>query len=142
MPRLIKHIDKIAREKQRDVLYLGFRSQQSADENSWNLWNYEEALVPMRNEVCNWLTQNGIPWEPCAHFADECTICGYFGLIYLDVPYDDNNPQYQVVRDYLEFPDGSPRFATVGFWYLPLENAMENAHHDEPGFWDKWAETL
>jgi hypothetical protein len=67
-------------------------------------------------------------------------MCGYHGQIYLDVPFDDNDPLYVLVRDYLENPNGTRRFETVGFWYLPLEKAMENAHHDEPGFWEKWAE--
>ncbi|WP_340122667.1 hypothetical protein [Methylobacter svalbardensis] len=44
------------------------------------------------------------------------------------------------LRDYLENPDGSMRFETVGFWVLPLETAMKNAHHDESGFWERWAE--
>ena len=142
MPMLIKHIDAIAREKQRDVLFLAFRSQQSAKENSWNLWDYDEAQVPIRNEVCLWLTRHEIPWQPCGDIANENTMTGYLGLIYLDVPYDDNDQLYQIVRDYLEYSDGRPRFETVGFWYLPLEKAMENAHHDEPGFWEKWAETF
>ena len=30
----------------------------------------------------------------------------------------------------------------VQFFYLPLEHAMRNAHHDEPGFWDKWADNF
>jgi len=30
----------------------------------------------------------------------------------------------------------------VVFCYLPLEMAMKNAHHDEPGFWDRWAENF
>ena len=58
----------------------------------------------------------------------------------MDVPFDDNDPVYVLVRDYLENPDGSMRFETVVLCYLPLAIAMENAHHDEPGFWEKWAE--
>ncbi|MDO9212365.1 MAG: hypothetical protein Q7U23_00865 [Methylococcales bacterium] len=64
----------------------------------------------------------------------------YHGDIYLDVPYDENNhPLYVQVRDYLENPDDTMRFDTMSFWYLPLEKAMVNTHHDEPDFWEKWA---
>lgn len=63
-------------------------------------------------------------------------------IIYIDVPFDENDPQYQQVQAYMEHADGSMRFPTVKFWYLPLEKAMENAHHDEPGFWEKWAENF
>lgn len=48
----------------------------------------------------------------------------------------------QLVRDYLEYSNGTMRFETVGFWYLPLEKAMENAHYDELGFWERWAESF
>ena len=66
----------------------------------------------------------------------------YLGNIYIDVAFDENDPQYQLVRKYLENPDGTPRNKRVRFYYLPLEHAMKNAHHDEPGFWEKWAETF
>jgi len=125
MPMLVEHIDAIARKKQRDVLYLTFHHRKQD---------------PMRDTVCKWLTEHHIEWQPCGHFADESSMCSYRGQIYLDVPYDDNNSSYVLVRDYLENPDGTMRFETVGFWYLTLEKAMENAHHDEPGFWEKWAD--
>jgi hypothetical protein len=28
------------------------------------------------------------------------------------------------------------------FCYLPLDLAMKNKHHDEPGFWDRWADNF
>ena len=30
----------------------------------------------------------------------------------------------------------------VTFFYCPLDKAMENAAHDEPGFWQRWAENF
>jgi hypothetical protein len=44
--------------------------------------------------------------------------------------------------DYLEYPDGTMRFKNVCFYALSLEIAMQNAHHDAPGFWEKWAENF
>jgi len=32
------------------------------------------------------------------------------------------------------------RHAGVRFYVMPLDYAMENAAHDEPGFWERWAE--
>jgi hypothetical protein len=159
MPMLIEHIDAIARKKQRDVLFIKFRLRRPP----WGLLNADgddenSATSPpestednepvaegedLRRTVCQWLTDQGIPWKPCAGFADENTLIGGDqGLIYLDLPFDDNDPQYQKVRDYLEYPDGHMRFASVTFCYLPLEMAMKNAHHDEPGFWERWAENF
>ncbi len=142
MPMLIEHIDAIARKKQRAVLYVTFEPHQSDARASWKRFSYNWEKDPMRETVCQWLTEHHIPWQPCGAVADENMMCSYRGQIYLDVPYDDNDPLYVLVRDYLENPDGSRRFESVYFWYLPLDKAMENAHHDEPGFWEKWAENF
>jgi hypothetical protein len=64
----------------------------------------------------------------------------YLGQVYLDVPYDESLPEYCVLRDYLEHPDGTMRHAGVRFCVMPLDYAMRNAEHDEPGFWERWAD--
>lgn len=147
MPMLIEHIDALARQKQRDVLYLTFHPKNYYDydpETGIPVGDrdYNFHRDPIRDSVCQWLTEHGIAWQPCGHFAQENTMRSYLGQIYLDVPFDEDDPQYQLVRDYLENPDGTMRLSTVNFYYLPLEEAMKNAHHDEPGFWDKWAESF
>lgn len=32
------------------------------------------------------------------------------------------------------------RFENTRSWIVPLGLAMENTHHDEPGFWERWAD--
>ena len=140
MPSLIEHIDAIGRKKQRDVLYVVFYPKRSLEDNSPYPYDWNQDSV--RETICNWLTEHNIAWEPCGDIASENVMCSYRGQIYLDVPFDDNDPDYVRVCNYLENPDGSTRFDTVGFRYLPLAAAMKNAHHDEPGFWDKWAENF
>lgn len=142
MPALIQHIDAIAREKQRDVLFITVNpaNMSPPHEEAIAFYNWEQD--PIRASVCTWLTEQGITWQNCAHIADVDYMGSYEGQIYLDVPFDENDHQYQLVRDYLENPDGTMRFETVGFWCLPLEKAMENAHHDELGFWERWAESF
>jgi len=140
----IEHIDVIARKQQRDVLYLTFH-RKNANDNSFRErtgYDYDYNDDPVRDQVCAWLNEHGVTWHPCAHIASESLIMGYRGQIYLDVPFDDNDPIYMKVRDYLEHPDGTQRFPTVIFWYLTLEKAQENAHHDEPGFWEHWMENF
>ena len=34
------------------------------------------------------------------------------------------------------------RFDDVKFYIVTLEHAMQNAHHDEPGFWERWADNF
>ena len=152
MPMLIEHIDAIARKKQRDVLYVTFEApkpesgltsetEEDEEELRWFLkfdWEHD----PMRQQVCEWLTDQHICWFPCGYVASEHSMGRYQGQIYIDVPFDETDPTYQRLQGYLEHPDGSMRFPTVKFWYLPLEKAMENAHHDEPGFWEAWAENF
>lgn len=139
MPMLIEHIDAIARKKHRDVLYLTFHKKNAKPIDLWKSNGYDYHSDRMRDNVCKWLTEHDITWQPCGHIASESTMISYRGQIYLNVPFDENDLDYMLIRDYLEHPDGSMRFPTVTFWYLPLEKAMENAHHDEPGFWEKWA---
>lgn len=145
MPQLIDHIDAIARKQRRDVLYLTFHEQarcasESEDDDIPWFSEYDWREDNLRTTVCEWLTEHNITWQKCGHVASENMMLSYQGQIYLDAPYDENDPTYQIVRDYLENADGSMKFPTVKFWYLPLGVAMQNAHHDEPGFWEQWAE--
>jgi hypothetical protein len=100
-------------------------------------FNWQESVK--RQEVIAWLDNNSMPWVECAGVASENSMCGYLGSIYIDIPFDTSNAEYQKLRDYLEFPDETMRHKDVAFAYLPLAHAMKNAHHDEPGFWEELA---
>ena len=141
MPQLIEHIDAIAREKQRDVLYLEFSPKPNKDD-MWgdNNGRYSFKNDPIREKILKNLTKMGVTWLSCGGFADENYMASYAGQVYLDVPFEKDLPLYQTLETYLEHPDGTMRFENVRFYVLRLEIAMKNAHHDEPGFWEKWAE--
>jgi len=64
----------------------------------------------------------------------------YLGQVYLDVEYDVDLPDYERLRDYLEFADGSMRHASVRFFAMPLDHAQKNVAHDAPGFWERYGE--
>jgi len=66
----------------------------------------------------------------------------YAGEVYIDVPFDESDSQYQKVQAFLEYPDGTIRLEGVKFYVVTLEFAMKNAHHDDPGFWGNWAESF
>lgn len=141
MPMLIEHLDAIAREKGRDILFLDFPQEESED--SFDLFDVDWDSVLIRQQVIAWLNQNKIEWRICGGFADENSMVeGYYGRIYIDVPFDTNDPVYQKLSGYLETPEGEMKLTGVRFCYLPLEMAMKNAHHDEPGFWERWAENF
>ena len=146
MPMLIEHIDAIARKKQRDVLYVRFDA--TVDANTAE--NGDEALLarnrpdwehlPVRRQIIDWLEGAGLAWGPCGGIAGTNGWSSYRGHIYIDGAYDTALPDYARLAAFLENPDGSTRLANAQFCYLPLARAMENVHHDEPGFWEKWAE--
>jgi hypothetical protein len=135
MPGLIEHIDAIARAENRAVLYLEFHPPALG---GWRNYRFEED--PARIGVLGWLDEHHVGWRPCGPFADPRTMASYLGQVYLDVPYDEFLPEYQMLRDFLEHPDGTMRHAGVRFYAMSLDHAMKNAEHDDPGYWEHWAE--
>lgn len=143
MPLILEHIDAIARKKQRDVLFIEFHPVIRFDDDD----DLESAFIdydydndPKRNTLLAWLEAQGIAFSWCMPMASECGFGPYQGQLYIDLPMDEANAAYCLLRDHLEYPDGSMRDDQVRFYVLPLAVAMTNAHNDEPGFWKKWAE--
>ena len=137
MPQIIDHIDAIARKKKRDVLLVRFSDP---DQFFFCLDEEPEAKAERAAFIAH-LEANGIAWLACADIAyDDGMVLGYQGQIYVDLPYDEADPVYRVVADYLETPDGELRRPGVSFWLMTLAAAMKNAHHDEPGYWEMRAE--
>ena len=130
MPMLIEHIDAIARQKQRDVLFLEFNTPGP------------QGALPSRLKIIGWLDEQKIAWKPCGAFANLNFMTSYRGQIYIDLPFEPSSAEFKSLEAFLEFPDGKSRFEDVTFFYLPLAKAMENVAHDEPGFWDRWAENF
>jgi len=141
MPLLIKHIDQIAREKNRSVVFVSFEGAENISLNmpAPNHFYARFEDDPNRKELIKWLNENSITWEPCAHFASEGGWSSYSGNIYIDVPWDETDEQFLKVQKCLENADGTMKNPLVKFWGITLDQAMQNAHHDEPGFWEKWA---
>jgi hypothetical protein len=141
MPQIIEHIDAIARKKKRDVLFVTFHKWERDDDGIRMLDAPDDwRTYPPRQRVIEWLDSHDIPWQPCGHFANVRLMMSYAGQIYIDVPYDTSLPAYQLIERFLENPDGTMAIAGAVFCYTTLEEAQKNAEHDEPGFWEAWAE--
>ena len=141
MPMRINHIDKIARDKQRDVLFLIFHEDQerpggSEEDIADFMKRYDYESDETRKMVLAWFESNGITAYPCGPFASGGLMGGYEGQLYIDVPFDKAHPDYQKIENFLENDDGTGKIPGVRFCYLPLEEGMKNAHHDEPGYWE------
>ncbi len=131
MPYIIDPIDKIARQKQRDVLYINFHNiNKDILEHSFDWENSKD-----RQQVIHWLNVQSISYYPCFQvWNDGLIICPYMGQLYLDVPYDNNNRLYKQLEAFFKNHENSMKFPDVTFCYLPLEIAMQNAHHDNPNY--------
>ena len=145
MPLIIEYIDAIGRKKKRDVLFVTFTAEidpQVEEDDDLAIfppqvdWENHSG----RKQVIEYLDKNGIAWHPCGPRANPNVMDSYQGWIYLDVPYDVALAEYRLLETFLENPDGTMRIPHVVFNVLPLSSAMENAHHDEPGFWEDWAD--
>lgn len=151
MPQIIQYVDAIARQKQRDVLYLVFgartvraymheaSAEDDADSGIFDVL-HEWERTPNRQMVLDWLDEQGMAWQPCGGFTHVNCMRPYMGFVYVDVPYDTALPEYQKLEAFLEQADGSRVFPDVLFCYVPLDMAMNNAEHDDPDFWARWAE--
>ena len=140
MPQGIKNIDKISREKGRDVLFLEFHPKlnpEAEGERAFELFDYENNEI--RKTIIKWFEENNIGFMKCAGMTVqggaivmEC----YNGQLYIDVPFDDNDPNYIKVRDFLEYPDGTVKFEGLKFYNVPYILAMKLSYTDDPDFWD------
>ncbi|CAB3743598.1 hypothetical protein [Paraburkholderia rhynchosiae] len=64
----------------------------------------------------------------------------YAGEIYIGLPFDEIDARYHKLQAFLDYPDGTARFDDVRLFIVTLQLALDNAHHDETGFWDRWAD--
>jgi hypothetical protein len=123
VPQILRTLDEIAREKQRDVLCVMFFDPRQG---------YPENLSPakrkLRSALIQFLDDHSISWSECFDpGSDNLMFHSYCGSLYLDVPYDLADPGYRLVADYLETPDGKPRYEDMHFGLRTLDAAIKNA---------------
>lgn len=115
MSQLLQHIDAIAREKKRDVLFIHFENYEEDDQGD----------DPIRSIVLAWLEDHEIPHQPCMGLEQEGFVDTYVGDIYVDLPLDETDPTYQKLSEYLEDDEGNMMLDGVLFFVLSLETALE-----------------
>lgn len=130
MPQLLRHIDQIGRQKQRDVLTVEFHNYETG-------FRCDYRKNQARKTILAALDASGIGYEECAGYASETRQDSYRGQIYIDVPFNRADRKYLEVEALLENADGTMKFDTAWFIGYSLEHCMRNAHHDAPGFWER-----
>ena len=116
MPQLVDYIDKICRDKKRDVLFLRFGDPLGG-----------QFATATRKKIVAWLNENSIPYQDCVGYFSNSGYMSADESIYLDIPYDLDNPLYQKVADYLEDADGVIKHKDVEFLRLTYERACKIA---------------
>lgn len=116
MPQLVDYIDKICRDKKRDVLFLRFGDPLGG-----------QFPTATRKKIITWLNENAIPYKDCTGYFSNSGYMSADQSIYLDIPYNLDNPQYQKVADYLEDTDGVIKHKGVEFLLLTYERACKVA---------------
>lgn len=116
MPQLVDHIDKICRDNERDVLFLRFSDPLG-----------RQFPTAARKNILTWLNENAIPYKDCVGYFSNSGYLSADQSIYLDIPYDLDNPLYQKVADYLEDADGAIKHKGVEFLLLTYERACKMA---------------
>ena len=126
MPRVLKHIDQIGREKNRDVLFVQF------DKKVFPKYDYKN--YNNRAELLTWLDDNNIAYEECFGVASDNGFESYRGQLYIDVVFDETLDKYNLLNTHIEPQDGVLRFEGIGLWTLPLSIAVKNAYMDDPDY--------
>jgi hypothetical protein len=122
----MKSIDKIARETNKDVLFLEFITI-TPDQTFEDFLEFKH-----RKDTITWLYDMGIVFEECYPMSETGEWkAGYLGHLYFpSVTMDTDDGVYRVLQEHFEKPNGSPRIPGVIFFYLPLKDAQVNAHFD------------
>lgn len=126
MSKILKHIDQIAREKQRDVYIIQF------DKKVYPRFNYKE--YSYRDELLEWLDNNNIGYEECFSFASDNGFESYRGQLYIDIEVDETKDVCKKLKDYIKPDDGDLRFEGIDLWTLSLSLAMKYAYRDEDDY--------
>lgn len=115
MPQVLKHIDAIAREKNRDVLFIHFENYQEDGEGD----------DPIRQIVLDWLEDHEIAFQPCMGLEQEGFFDVYSGDIYIDLAVNEDDSNYRELCEYLEDDEGNMLLDGVLFFVLALDVALE-----------------
>ena len=111
MSQSLPYIDAIAREKNRDVLFVHFE-----DPNS-----------PICEIVLAWLEDHEIGYAACLGLEEESLHNHELEHTYIDLAVDEEDSTYRELCEYLEDDDGNMKLDGVLFFVLSLETALELA---------------
>ena len=133
MPMLIQYIDKIAVQKQRDVLLVRFTKAPFVGNEEYPEPVEDWEKCSARQVFLQWCQDNSILATPCGPASNSGWIVGYFGDLYIDVPNEPDNADFHKLSDHLEHPDGRMKQPHDTFYLFPLDVAEHCQHKSQSG---------
>lgn len=122
MPLLIDHMDAVARRLSHDLLFFGPPPARSFEDDVGSDWLESAAAAALRE----WLDTVGIAHGVCGPMSNSGWIEGGLRYLYVDLPYDSGNAEYQRLCAFVQdHDDGLTRWPEIRFCVLTLENAMK-----------------
>lgn len=135
MPILLQTIFEIALAKNRDVLCIVFGDPRldppyydgmMCEQNDEIIRQPDWETHSSRQTIVAWLDANHVGYSKTVFPQPGWVIEeGYCGAIYLDVPFDESNPVYKKLADFLETPEQTPRLPGMTFWVIRPSDAQK-----------------
>jgi hypothetical protein len=132
--KILRTIEQIARDKQRDVVYVTFSGYNGDWRHPVPYWVSKEHP---RHKITEWLIHNDVDWEDCHEFHIPEAHETYHGHFYIDIIHDKNDPTFQKLVSFLEDENGKvkPEFGEgTKFCLLPISVVLINNFYDELGY--------
>ncbi|MCX9157806.1 hypothetical protein OPU71_16910 [Niveibacterium sp. 24ML] len=121
MPMLIEYLDSLALRLGRSVLFLG-QMPGTHDESDFDHWIRSSSA----KQIVRWLDAEGIGHGVCGTTSNSGWIEGGPKYLYVDIPFEIEDPQYRRLSDFLQDdPEGKTRWPDTGFYVYPLEDARK-----------------
>lgn len=125
---LIERIDAIARQRQRDDLYVKFSlpldGDESPAEREYKQLRYWQ-MLPGREACIAWLDKQGIDHRECFDLLPESDAGAHVpNCIYNDLVFDKSAPLVQALTAFLTHSDGSMKFPDATLCHLSLERVI------------------
>jgi hypothetical protein len=115
MSRLLRYIDKIAKENGGEILY--FRCLKP-DSESDAFQDNDHAMI---EKVISFCSQHNIKFEKAGPSSNSGFLCG--GPLYLVVfvPFDPENKKFKLLVNEYENPDGSMKYNNCTFCFTKFD---------------------
>ena len=121
MPYLMHHIDEIARQKKRNIIFVKFTRVETI-----SVEKHLKKIEPRRKMIIKWLSNRKIKWQPCYDVFRGHIELPYDGHLYIELSVDKRDHTYLEFCKLLENEDETPKFKGVSLWIFRYSDGRKN----------------